>query len=115
MVRAEMLYAGQVSGVVSRLLSEAQDFCSSVVSCCCEKLVTEAGGRSGTKRKWNVRCWKPVQSTGSEDVIVDASVRVTVTVQCSHVLYEKVPSSIQNLSIVTLNDVITGVRSDWIE
>jgi hypothetical protein len=43
------------------------------VSCCCEKLVAEAGDRLGTQRKGNVRRWKPLPSNGSEDVTVDTS------------------------------------------
>jgi hypothetical protein len=45
--------------------------CSSVVSCCCWKLVAEAGDSSGTQRKGNVCHWKPLPSSGSEDVTVD--------------------------------------------
>jgi hypothetical protein len=39
----------------------------------CEKLVAEAGDRSGTQRKGNVRSWKSLSSNGSEDVTVDTS------------------------------------------
>jgi hypothetical protein len=48
------------------------------VSCCCEKLVAEAGDSSGTQRKENVRCCNPQLSNGSEDVTVDTSVCVIV-------------------------------------
>jgi hypothetical protein len=50
------------------------------VSCCCEKLVAEAGDSVGTQRKGNVRHWKPLPSNGSEDVTVDTSVCVCVCV-----------------------------------
>jgi hypothetical protein len=40
---------------------------SDVVSCCCEKLVAEAGDSSGTQRKGNVRCWKPLPSNGASE------------------------------------------------
>jgi hypothetical protein len=40
----------------------------SLVSCCCEKLVDEAGDSSGTQRKGNVPCCKPLPNNGSEDV-----------------------------------------------
>jgi hypothetical protein len=39
-----------------------------------EKLVAEAGDRSGMQRKKNVRCWKPLTSNGIGDVTVDTSV-----------------------------------------
>jgi hypothetical protein len=55
---------------------------SVVVSCFCEKLVVDAGDSSGTQRKENVRCWKPVPSNGSEDVTVATSVCVCETVNC---------------------------------
>jgi hypothetical protein len=48
------------------------------MSCCCEKLVAEAGDRSGTQRKANVRRWKLLPSNGSEDMSTDTSVCVTV-------------------------------------
>jgi hypothetical protein len=38
------------------------------VSCCCEKLLTEAGDSLGTQRNRNVRSWKPLPSNGSEYV-----------------------------------------------
>jgi hypothetical protein len=50
------------------------------VSCCCEKLVAEAGDSSGTHRKGNVRSWKPLPNNGSKDVAVDISVFVCVIV-----------------------------------
>jgi hypothetical protein len=46
------------------------------VSCCCEKLVVEAGDSSRIRRKGNVRRWKPLPSNGSEDVTVNTSVGV---------------------------------------
>jgi hypothetical protein len=46
------------------------------VSCCCKQLVAEARESSGTQRKENVRCWKPLPSNGSEDVTVYTSVCV---------------------------------------
>jgi hypothetical protein len=49
---------------------------SIVVSCCCEKLVPEAGGSSETQKKGNVRRWKPLPSSGSEDVTVDTNMLV---------------------------------------
>jgi hypothetical protein len=51
---------------------------SAVVSCCCEKLVAEAGDSSGTQRKGNVRRCSRYQATASEDVTVDTSVCITV-------------------------------------
>jgi hypothetical protein len=47
-----------VSELVRKLLS------SIVVSCCCEKVVTEVGDSSGTQRKGNVRRWKPLPTNG---------------------------------------------------
>jgi hypothetical protein len=49
------------------------------VSCCCEKAVAQAWDRSGTHRKGNIWCWKPLPSSGSEDVTVDTSVCVKAT------------------------------------
>jgi hypothetical protein len=40
------------------------------------KLVVEAGDRSGTQRKGNIRCWKPLRSNGIEDVAVETGVCV---------------------------------------
>jgi hypothetical protein len=37
---------------------------SAVVSCCCAKLVAEAGDSSGPQRKGNVRRGKPLPSNG---------------------------------------------------
>jgi hypothetical protein len=37
---------------------------SVLVSCCCKKLVAEAGDSSGTRRKGKVPCWKPLPSNG---------------------------------------------------
>jgi hypothetical protein len=48
------------------------------VSCYCEKLVADAGDSSGTERKGNARCCKPLPNNGSEDVTVDADVCVTL-------------------------------------
>jgi hypothetical protein len=46
--------------LVSEMVGELKDCGSSVVvTCCCEKLVTEAGYQSGIQRKGNVRRWKP--------------------------------------------------------
>jgi hypothetical protein len=47
---------------------------SVVVSCCCQKLLTETGESSGTQRKGNVRRCKPLPSNGNEDVTVETSV-----------------------------------------
>ncbi|PNF20005.1 hypothetical protein B7P43_G08649, partial [Cryptotermes secundus] len=47
---------------------------SVVVSCCCEKLVAQAGDSSGTQRKGNVLRWKQLSNNGIDDVIVDTSV-----------------------------------------
>jgi hypothetical protein len=47
------------------------------VSCCCEKLVAEAGDNSVTQ-KGNFRRWKPLTSNGREDVTVDTNVCVIV-------------------------------------
>jgi hypothetical protein len=49
------------------------------VSCCCEKLVAEAGNSSGIRRKGNVHHWKPPPSNDSEDMTVDNSVCIIVT------------------------------------
>jgi hypothetical protein len=35
-----------------------------VVICCCKKLIAEARDSSGTQRKGNVICWKPLPSNG---------------------------------------------------
>jgi hypothetical protein len=43
------------------------------VSCCCQKLEDEVGDRLGTQRKENVRRWKPLPSSGSEDVTVNTT------------------------------------------
>jgi hypothetical protein len=51
---------------------------SFVVSCCCKKLVSEAGDSSGTKRKGNVRRGSRYRATASENVTVDTSVRLCV-------------------------------------
>jgi hypothetical protein len=51
---------------------------SVVVSCCCDKLVAEAGDCSGTQRKENVRRWKPILSNGNEDVTAYTNVYVIV-------------------------------------
>jgi hypothetical protein len=48
--------------------------------CCCEKLVAEAGGNSGTQMEENVRLWNPLPSNGNENVTVDISVCVFVCV-----------------------------------
>jgi hypothetical protein len=45
-----------------------------------QKLVAGAGDSSGTERKENVFCWKPLQSIGSKSVTVDTSVCVCVCV-----------------------------------
>jgi hypothetical protein len=45
-------------------------------SCRCEKLVAEAENRTGTKRKGNVRRWKPIPSNCTEDVTVNTSMCV---------------------------------------
>jgi hypothetical protein len=36
----------------------------SIVRCCCEKLVAEAGDSSGNQKKGDVLCWKPLPSNG---------------------------------------------------
>jgi hypothetical protein len=47
--------------IVGELVSESDNSWGSViVSCCCEKLVAEAGDCLETQRKGNVRCWKPL-------------------------------------------------------
>jgi hypothetical protein len=54
-----------VSRFVSDQVSELEDCWGSVVvSCCCEKLVDEAGDSSGTQRKRTIRRWKPLPSNG---------------------------------------------------
>jgi hypothetical protein len=54
--------------------------CGSVVtSRCCEVLVAEAMDSSGTQRKRNVRCWKPLPRNGNKHVTVDTSVCVSVS------------------------------------
>jgi hypothetical protein len=50
------------------------------VSCCCEKMVAEAGDSSGTQRKGNVRRLKPLPNNDSEDVTVDTRVCVCMCV-----------------------------------
>jgi hypothetical protein len=63
------------------------------VSCCCEKLVAETRASSGSQRKMNVHGWKPLPSNGSEDLTVDNTVCVYVTVTCkakSRVVYQMV-------------------------
>jgi hypothetical protein len=63
---------------------ELENRCGSVVvSCCWEKLVAEAGDSSGTHGRWeNVSRWKPLPSNGSEDVTVETSMCLCVTVNC---------------------------------
>jgi hypothetical protein len=64
-------------------VSELEDCWGSViVSCCCEKLVGEAGESSGTQRKGNFLLWKPLSSNDSEDVAMDTNVFV-VAVYCN--------------------------------
>jgi hypothetical protein len=58
---------------------------SVIVSCCCEKLVAEAGDSSGTPRR-NIRHWKLLPSNSSEDVAVDIRVCAHACMcQCEHV------------------------------
>jgi hypothetical protein len=59
-----------------QLIRELMGF--SHVSCCCYKLVDDAGDSSGTQRKGNIRHWKQLPSNGSEDMTVDTSVSVIV-------------------------------------
>jgi hypothetical protein len=65
-------------------VSSLENCCGLIdVSCCCEKLVAEAGDSSRTQRKQ--------RNNGSEDVTVDTSVYVLrCTVKCSHALYQSV-------------------------
>jgi hypothetical protein len=46
------------------------------VSCCCEKLVAEAGDSSRNQRKVNVRRRSRYQATTGDDVTVNTSVCV---------------------------------------
>jgi hypothetical protein len=47
------------------LMSELDDrWGSVVVSCCCEKVVAEAGDNPGTQRQGNVHQWKPLPING---------------------------------------------------
>jgi hypothetical protein len=48
------------------------------VSCCCEKLVAEAGDSSGTQRKGNVHRWKTLPSTAVATVTDNTSLFVIV-------------------------------------
>jgi hypothetical protein len=67
--------------LIGELVSYIKDCCSSVVvSCCCEKLLSETRDSSGTQRKGNVQLWKPIPSNGSADVTVDTSMCVCVCV-----------------------------------
>jgi hypothetical protein len=50
------------------------------VSCCCERLVAEAGDSLGSQRKGNGCCWKLLPSKGIEDVTVGTGVCVCVCV-----------------------------------
>jgi hypothetical protein len=64
---------------VSELVTELEDCWGSVVvSCCCEKLLSEVWDSLGTQRKGNVRHSKPLPSNGSEYMTVDTSVVVIV-------------------------------------
>jgi hypothetical protein len=68
-----MLAAGQVRSCIEL------DNCwgSVVATCCCEKLVAEAGDILGTQGKGNVRRWKTLPSNGSEeDVTMDTNMCV---------------------------------------
>jgi hypothetical protein len=64
----------------SQWVSELENICGSVVNCCNETHVAEAGDSLGTHRKGNVHCWKLLSSNGSEDVTVD--IRVDVIMKC---------------------------------
>jgi hypothetical protein len=56
---------GHLAVADGRWVSKLQNcYGSVVVSCCCEKLVAEAGESSGTKGKGNVRRWRPPPSNG---------------------------------------------------
>jgi hypothetical protein len=58
-------------------ISELERCCGSVVvSCCCEKLISEVGDHSRTQRKGNVRRWKPLPNNGSGDMTVDTTLCV---------------------------------------
>jgi hypothetical protein len=46
------------------------------MSHCCEKLVAELCDNLGTKRKGNIRRWRPLASNENEDLTVDTSVYV---------------------------------------
>jgi hypothetical protein len=46
------------------------------VSCCCEKLVAEAGDRSGTRGRGPSAVGSRYRATASEDVTVDTNVCV---------------------------------------
>jgi hypothetical protein len=72
----------QLVELVGELVSELEDCCSSVLSCCCEKLAVEAVDSSGTQRKGNVRRWKPLPYNDSEDVTVGTGVCVCKTMNC---------------------------------
>jgi hypothetical protein len=79
-LETKFYFAGEGQQQFSNLaVSELEDCWGSVVvSCCLQKLVPEAGDGPGTKRKRNVRRWKPLPSKSSEEVTVDTSVSVTV-------------------------------------
>jgi hypothetical protein len=44
----------------------------------CKKLLVRHENSSGTHKRGNVHCWKPLQTHSSEDVILDNSVWIIV-------------------------------------
>jgi hypothetical protein len=62
-VRSQLVGRGSQSiELVGESVSQIEDCYSSVMSCCCEKLVAEVWDSLGTLRKRNVRHWKPLPS-----------------------------------------------------
>jgi hypothetical protein len=98
-------------------VSKLEDCCGSfVASCCCEKLVAEAGDSSGTQRKGNVHHWSRYQAMVSG---YSNRLRTLVCVwqqfkSCSHELcvkrVQQIQLPIQTPSTVTLSRESSNLR-----
>jgi hypothetical protein len=96
-------------------MSELEDRCSSVVSRCCQKLEAEAGDRTGTQRKGNVRRWKPLPSNGSEDVTWRTRAGVCVRARVCVCVTEPFYSHTQNRDNTKLPDDASLIFNKTIE
>jgi hypothetical protein len=64
------------NGSVNTFVAIRERVCRQAVSCVLQKMVTEAGDSSVTKRKKNVRCWKPLPSSAVKNVTESTSLCV---------------------------------------